>query len=113
MATRCPVEDQSGGLEANQPNGDSVGTSKWSLARSMHKMRGAEAGSGRSPPLRPPPLLVAPVTVVATLSGKQAHSEGQRRSWSAVYHTGGPTAESPLSQGPRPVFVKTLYTLSV
>ena len=25
----------------------------------------------------------------------------------------GPKAESPLSQGPRPVFVKTLYTLSV
>ena len=25
----------------------------------------------------------------------------------------GPKAESPLSQGPRPVFVRTLYTLSV
>ena len=25
----------------------------------------------------------------------------------------GPKAESPLSQGPRPVFVKTLYTLSL
>ena len=25
----------------------------------------------------------------------------------------GPKAESPLSQGPRPVFVKTLYSLSV
>ena len=79
MATRCPVEDQSGGLEANQPNGDSVGTSKWSLARSMHKMRGAEAGYGRSPPLRPPPLLVAPVTVVATLSGKQAQKDNADR----------------------------------
>ena len=33
--------------------------------------------------------------------------------WSAVYYTGGPKAESPLSQGPRPVFEKTLYTLSV
>ena len=50
--------------------------------------------------------------VVATHSGKQTHSEGQCR-WSAVYNTGGPKAESPLSQGPRPVFVKTLYTLSV
>ena len=30
-----------------------------------------------------------------------------------VYYTGGPKAESPLSQGPQPVFVKTLYTLSV
>ena len=26
---------------------------------------------------------------------------------------GRPQAESPLSQGPQPVFVKTLYTLSV
>ena len=25
----------------------------------------------------------------------------------------GPKAESPLSQGPQPVFLKTLYTLSV
>ena len=46
-------------------------------------------------------------------SGKQTHSEGQYREWSAVYYTGGPKAESPLSQGLRPVFVKTLYTLSV
>ena len=52
-------------------------------------------------------------TVVATRSRKQAHSEGQCRQWGAVYYTGGPEAESPLSQGPRPVFVKTLYTLSV
>ena len=52
-------------------------------------------------------------TVVATCSGKQTHSEGQCRQWSAVYYTGEPKAESPLSQGPRPVFVKTLYTLSV
>ena len=51
--------------------------------------------------------------VVATHSGKQPHSEGQRRQWSAAYYTGGPKAESPLSQGPRPVFLKTLYTLSV
>ena len=33
--------------------------------------------------------------------------------WSAVYDTAGPKAESPLSQGLRPVFVKTSYTLSV
>ena len=46
-------------------------------------------------------------------SGKQTHSEGQCKWWSAVYHTSGPKAESPLSQGPRPVFVKILYTLSV
>ena len=51
--------------------------------------------------------------VVATRFGKQTHSEGQRRQWSAVYYTGGPKAESPLSQGPLPVFVKTLYSLSV
>ena len=51
--------------------------------------------------------------VVAMCSGKQTHSEGQCREWSAVYYTGGPKAESLLSQGPRPVFVKTLYTLSV
>ena len=51
--------------------------------------------------------------VVARCSGKQTHSEGQCRWGSAVYYTGGPKAESPLSQGPRPVFVKTLYTLSV
>ena len=31
----------------------------------------------------------------------------------AVYYTGGPKAEAPLNQGPQPVFVKTLYTLSV
>ena len=49
--------------------------------------------------------------VVTTCSGKQTHSEGQCRQWSAAYYTGGPKAESPLSQGPQPVFVKTLYTL--
>ena len=49
-------------------------------------------------------------TVVATGSGKQTHSKGQCREWGAVYYTSGPEAESPLSQGPRPVFVKTLYT---
>ena len=52
-------------------------------------------------------------SVVAMHSGKQTHSEGQCRWWSAVYYTGSPKAESPLSQGPQPVFVKTLYTLSV
>ena len=51
-------------------------------------------------------------TVVAARSRKQTHS-GQCRQWSAVYYTGGPKAEAPLSQGPRPVFVKTLYTVSV
>ena len=50
---------------------------------------------------------------VATPSGKQTHSEGQCRWRSAVYYTGGPKAESPLSQEPQPDFVKTLYTLSV
>ena len=44
------------------------------------------------------------------LSGKQTHSEGQCRQWSAVYYTGGPKAEFPLSQGPRPAFVKIFYT---
>ena len=51
--------------------------------------------------------------VVVSRFGKQTHSEWQCRWWSAVYYTGGPKAESPLSQGPRPVFVKSLYTLSV
>ena len=46
--------------------------------------------------------------VVVTHSRKETHSEGQCRQWSAVYDTGGPKAESPLSQGARPVFVKTL-----
>ena len=48
--------------------------------------------------------------VIATLSGKQTHSEGQCRQWSAVYYTGGPKADSPFSQGPRPAFVKIFYT---
>ena len=48
--------------------------------------------------------------VVAMRFGKQTHSEGQCRWWSAVYYTGGPKAESPLSQGPRPAFVKIFYT---
>ena len=51
--------------------------------------------------------------VVATRSGKQTHSEGQCRQWSVVYYTGGPKAESPLSQGPQRVFMITLYTVSV
>ena len=46
-------------------------------------------------------------------SGNQTHSEGQCKEWSEVYYTCGPQAESPLSQGPWPVSVKTLYTLSV
>ena len=49
-------------------------------------------------------------SVVAMRSRKQTHSEGQCRQWSAVYYTGGPKAESPLSQGPRPAFVKIFYT---
>ena len=43
-------------------------------------------------------------------SGKQTHSEGQCRQWSAVYYTGVPKAESPLSQGPRPAFLKIFGT---
>ena len=54
-----------------------------------------------------------PGAVVATRSGKHTHSEGQCGQWSAVYYTGGPKAEPLLGQGPGPVFVKTLYTLSV
>ena len=53
------------------------------------------------------------VSVVAMHSGKQTHSEGQCKQWSAVYYTGRPEAGSPLSQGPQQVFVKTLYTISV
>ena len=62
---------------------------------------------------RDPFKKIGDINVVATRSRKQILSEGQCRQWSAVYYTGGPKAESPLSQGPRPVFVKTLYTLSV
>ena len=51
--------------------------------------------------------------VVATRSGKRMHSEGQCRQRGAVYYSGGPNTASPLSQGPRPVSVKTLYTLSI
>ena len=51
--------------------------------------------------------------VVAMHSRKQTHSEGQCREWSTVYYTGKPKAESPLSQGPRPVYVKILYTLGM
>ena len=51
--------------------------------------------------------------VVAMRSGKQTHSEGQSRQWRAVYYTGGPKAESPLSQGSRQVSAKTLHTLSI
>ena len=51
--------------------------------------------------------------VVVSRFGKQTHSEWQCRWWSAVYYTGGPKAESPLSQGPRPVFVKNFCILSV
>ena len=53
------------------------------------------------------------LSVVAMQSGKQTHSEGQCREWSVVYYTGRPKVESPLTQGPGPVFVKTLNTLSV
>ena len=41
--------------------------------------------------------------VVATRSGKQLNLEGQCRWRRADYYTGRPKAESPLSQGPRPV----------
>ena len=49
-------------------------------------------------------------SVVAMHSGKQTQSEGQCRQWSAVYYTGGPKAESPLSQRPQPAFVKIFQT---
>ena len=58
-------------------------------------------------------LSLRKISVGATHSRKQTHSEGQCREWSAVYYTGGPKAESPLSQGPQAAFVTTLYTLSV
>ena len=62
--------------------------------------QGSTPGSGRSPG----------EGVIAMLSGKQTHSEGQYRWWSAVYYTGRPKAVFPLSQGPRPAFVKIFYT---
>ena len=52
------------------------------------------------------------ITVVAMRTGKQTHSEEECREWSAICYTRRPKAESPLSQVPRPVFVKTLYTVS-
>ena len=59
-------------------------------------------------------LGLTPVSgVTAKRSRNQTHSEGQRGWWRAVYCTSGSEAESPLSQGPQPTFVKTLYTLSV
>ena len=51
-------------------------------------------------------------SVVAMSFVKQTHS-GQCRQWSAVYYTSRPNPESPLSRRLRPVFVKSLYTLSV
>ena len=52
-------------------------------------------------------------SVTATRSRKPTHSEGQCKWWSAVYYTGGPKAESPLSKGPWPAFVKIFYTTGV
>ena len=51
--------------------------------------------------------------VVATCSGTQTHPEGQCRYGVQFITPTRPKAESPLSQGPRPVFLKTLYSLSV
>ena len=39
-------------------------------------------------------------TVIATHSGKETHSEGQCRQWSAVSYTGGPKAELLLGKDP-------------
>ena len=58
---------------------------------------------------------MAPERLTVKQSGSQCcsrvfwetnYSEGQCRYWSAVYYTGEPKVESPLSQGPQPVFVK-------
>ena len=51
--------------------------------------------------------------VIAMCSRKQTHSEGQCRVECSLLHRLAQGRESPLSQGPRPVFVKTLYTLIV
>ena len=63
-------------------------------------------------PVKQPYSLLAPPpeTVVAMRPRKQTYSEGQSRQWNEVYYTGGPKAESPLSRGPRPAFVKIFYT---
>ena len=57
-------------------------------------------------------LLTAKHIVVATCSGKQTHSEGNADSGVKFITPVGPR-QSPLSQGSRPVFVKTFYILSV
>ena len=44
-------------------------------------------------------------------SGKQTHSKGQCRQWSAVYYTRRPKAESPLSQGTPTEFGENLIYL--
>jgi len=46
------------------------------------------------------------------LGNKLTQKDNADSGVNAVYYTGGPKAESPLSQGPQPGFVKTLYTLS-
>ena len=38
--------------------------------------------------------------VIAMHSGKQTHSEGQCRQWSAVYYTGGPRQSLLLAKDP-------------
>ena len=52
----------------------------------------------------------AAMNVLAMLSGKQNSLRRTMQIWGAVYYTGGPKAESPLSQGPWPAFVKIFYT---
>ena len=63
----------------------------------------------KHPPASAGDVASIPRCVVATCSSKQTHSERQCRLWSAVYYASGLKAEPPLGQGPRPVFVKTLY----
>ena len=49
--------------------------------------------------------------VAATRSGKQTQKDNADSGVQFITPVG--PRQSPLSQGPRPVFVKTLYTLSV
>ena len=72
-----------------------------------------------SPALQEPPVnqLLSCVQLLllqpCILGNKLPQEDNACRQWSAVYYTSTPKAQSSLSQGPQPVFVKTLYTLSV
>ena len=60
-----------------------------------------------------PIFLIIYSTVVATSFGKQTQKDNADSGVAFITPAGPSRAESPLSQGPRLTFVKTLYILSV